>query len=97
MAQILLAAILILVALATTALQDAGLIPVLAQSSWDYTATIFWSLVPFFLCMFIGVLTHVIWNIWPIVKMELETRSAMNDALMWQARHAAKAQRTGKN
>lgn len=47
------------------------------------------------LCLFLGVLTKAVSNLWPALLAELGTRSAMNDALMWQARHAAKAQRKG--
>lgn len=72
-------------------------LPVVSLEQWDLVATIFWSLVPFALCMFLAVLTRAILHIGPLVATELHTRSAMNDALMWQARHAAKAQRTGKN
>lgn len=70
-----------------------GMSPVISLEQWDTVATIFWSLLPFLLCLFLGVLVQAVVRLSPLVAAELETRSAMNDALMWQARHATKAQR----
>lgn len=88
------------VSIAIVALQSIGLIPVPDASDWDLVATVFWSIVPFMLCLFLGVLTRflvgagpALASVWPTLKVELEARAAMHDAIMWQARHAAKAQR----
>jgi len=95
MQHVLITLFVCLVAIATVALDQVGLLPVVSLGQWDTVATIFWSLVPFLLCLFLGVLTNAVLRLLPAAKAELETRSAMNDALMWQARHAAKAQRKG--
>lgn len=110
MKDLLITALILLTLIAVLVLQDLDLLPVVSLEQWDTIATIFWAQVPFFLCLLLGVLVKALINLWPAVsvlltqraalheatKAELETRSAMNDALMWQARHAAKAQRTGK-
>lgn len=68
-------------------------LPVVSLEQWDVIATVFWALVPFTMCLFLAVITRAIVRLVPLVAEELSTRSAMNDALMWQARHATKAQR----
>lgn len=104
MKELLITALSLLTLIAVLALADLGLLPTVSLEQWDIVATVFWSLVPFMLVLLLGVAVRLLYSlgpallaIWPTVKAELETRSAMNDALMWQARHAAKAQRTGKN
>lgn len=96
MKSLLISLLCMCLAVAAFSLQVLGLLPVVTLDQWDVVATVFWSVLPFMLCLFLGVITHAVWNIWPTYKAELESRSAMNDALMWQARHAAKAQRQGR-
>lgn len=63
---------------------------------WDNCANAGWGVLPLVLT---GVAVAVLVSLreWrtkcAAEVVELGTRSAMNDALMWQARHAAKAQR----
>lgn len=96
MKRLLISLLMLCLVVVAFSLQVLGLLPVVSLDQWDVVATVFWSLLPFMLCLFLGVITYAIRNIWPSYKAELETRSAMNDALMWQARHAAKAQRQGR-
>lgn len=97
MKDLLTTGLVLLSLVATLALAELGLLPTVYLEQWDTVATIFWALVPFVLCLFLSVLTRAIVRLGPLVAAELHTRSATNDAYMWQARHAAKAQRTGKN
>lgn len=63
---------------------------------WDNCANAGWGVLPLVLT---GVAVQVLVSLreWrtkcAAEVVELGTRSAMNDALMWQARHATKAQR----
>lgn len=68
-------------------------LPLVAPEQWDLIATIFWSMLPFLLCILLAVVIKAVVRLVPIVALVLESKAALNDALMWQARHAAKAQR----
>ena len=110
MNRLLTSLLMLCLAVAAFSLQVLGLLPSVTLDQWDVVATVFWSALPFMLCLFLGVLTHAMTTMRPAAlallesvaglhsatRAELETRSAMNDALMWQARHAAKAQRQGR-
>lgn len=70
----------------------------IAPEFWDNVANVGWGVLPVTLT---GVAVSALVSLreWrtkcTAEVVELGTRSAMNDALMWQARHAAKAQRKG--
>lgn len=97
MKDLIISALILLALIATVALTEAGLLPTLTPGHWDAVATVFWSLLPFLLCILLGVVIKAVVRLVPIVVLVLESKAALNDALMWQARHAAKAQRTRKN
>lgn len=82
--------LLLIVLMVLTLLIVEGPLPQSAEA-FDYLATIGWTSIPFALCW----LMLRVSSVFPAIKAELAARSAMHDALMWQARHVTKAQRKG--
>lgn len=96
--------LLLIVLMVLTMLIVDGPLPQAAEA-FDYLATIGWTCIPFALCWLLLRVSSVFPAVATLLEgraslvaatqAELETRSALNDALMWQARHVTKAQRKG--